>query len=234
MINKSLKRLIRINNKYNHIKYLYLSNKTVANAIILKNPLNYIIYMLNRNFLKASGAGLLALTGLAALVNDSHSFPLFNSSPAAVEFQLPDLKKDYEKIREESKYARESMIFSYEEWKELKETPNPPNNTEELENLIQLQMKLIPKISSIIKNPQKAYEFLTNKEKIYYESELNMLDAEEKIIAPNQLNQTYSLHFTPETFDNYPGAKLIWFLDRHYSYRYSDEKAKNEKDKSKK
>ena len=170
--------------------------------------------MLNRrSFLKASATALVSLTGLTAIVNDSQAYPKFDS------------------ILQEQ-YTRESMIFSYEEYKELKKIPDPPKTDEELYKLRNIQNKLRKKIKLILKNPEKAFSFLTDKEKESYELELHMFDREDIPIYCAELNIRYNLmnfELTPEQFKTSLGPKILWFLDEYYGYMHTDKNAGRKK-----
>lgn len=174
-----------------------------------------------RKVLRTAGT---ALIGLAALISSSEASPRLSQQLGYI--KQSDLKKELEKIREDSIYTRESTIFSYEEYKSLRQVPDQPKNDKDLKTLVESQIKLRPKLVSIIKNPKKAYELLTEKEKTYYKLELHLLDPEDAPIDCMLINQRYNLKFTAEQFKRSEGAKILWFLDRHYGYRYSDEKTK--------
>ena len=179
--------------------------------------------MLNRrNFIRASG---IALTGLASLVWSVDASPKFN--PAVLNpFKQEDLQKELERAREEMKYAKESMIFSYEEWKAAKEEPKFLMSEEEIKAFLQAQIRLRKKARLIILESDIAYSFFTKNERDDYESELKML---EPIYDKVEINQKYGLDFTTEQFQKSLGAKILWYLEREYGYRYSDEQANKQK-----
>ncbi len=179
--------------------------------------------MLNRrNFLRKSG---IALLGLAGLVNtdsnlDASPSPHYNASKP---LRMENLQREIEAIREEIKHARKRMIFSYEEWKAVKEAPESPKNIKEIIRKAIAKSNLRNKAILIIKNSDDAYQLLTKEEVDSYKGELKMM------IDPasdrKDINKNYDLNLSPEEFQA-KGAKLLWFLDREYNYRYSDEKAR--------
>lgn len=155
---------------------------------------------------------------------NASSSPIFNPPQNAIGFSYK-----IEKNGEDKKYTRESMIFTYQEWKKIKEIPNPPRNDEEIKSKLIAQIKIIPKIILITDHPDKAYGLLTEEEKKYYELEMHMFDVEDAPIYRVQIMQRYNLNFSPEEFKKNIGVKILWFLDRHYGYKYSQEQAEKDK-----
>lgn len=117
---------------------------------------------------------------------------------------------------------RYQVIFSYEEWKIMNEELDPEADKNKFLKQGLVRFNLQDRLRIILTEPEKVLECLTEQEKDLYKVELSMLNPLEASI---DINQRYQLNLSPSQFQT-EGVKLLWFLDRCYSYRESQEKPK--------
>jgi hypothetical protein len=118
---------------------------------------------------------------------------------------------------------RYQVIFSYEEWQIINEKLNSNESKDKFMKQGIVRFNLQDRLRIILTEPEKVLECLTEEEKKLYKVELSMLDPLE---ACRSINQRYQLNLSPSQFQT-EGVKLLWFLDRCYSYRESQEKQKS-------
>jgi len=166
------------------------------------------------NNLKTSGAAL--LTGLALLViqpNSAIASPNFDfkpSTPLSIPFSedLINRIRAYEYPREfyrkSMRFARESLIISYEEWadfRQYKEFLKTSRSTEPIKpHPVEIKALLM------IRNPKLVSSILTKKEIDDYELEIKMFDPYEDVTA---INIKYGLNLSINEFQNNIGAMYL-------------------------
>jgi hypothetical protein len=146
----------------------------------------------------------------------------FSSSKGLVESIVTD---NTEKQRLWEFHPRYQILFSYEEWKMAIEELELTDSKEKFKRQANARRNLQQKVIQILTNPEKAFEFFTEREKQDYKSELNMLGPEEKVIARTEINTRYHLQLTADQFDT-DGAKILWYFDRTYTSFLESEKQK--------
>ena len=182
--------------------------------------------MLNRrDFLTASGTAM--LVGLASLVNDSSASPNYNSDSLNSFYQvdtqdLINQAREYEKTKD---FLRGIYLFTYEEWNDFnryRESSESSARNRKINGPHRVEIKAL----FMVQNPSLTWGILTKREIDFYQSEVNIQDPIDWQNDRILINQKYSLHLTYEEFMSNPGAIALWLLNRHYSYRYSDEKTR--------
>jgi len=118
--------------------------------------------------------------------------------------------------------AREETLLSYEEWKAYETKPEYPRTEKDIEVCIKTDQAVKTKVLRMIENGQRTFFLLTKKEKESLESEFHLFEPGD--IA--DFNAKYNLRFSYEQFKRNSGAQVLWWLDREYSYKYTEEKQK--------
>lgn len=140
--------------------------------------------------------------------------------------QIYDINK-----KQRKPFSRESMFFSYEEWKVTREPLRPNADSQERIRYDITRDKVREKALNIIRYPDEALKLMTPTEKELFQYELKLSDP---FFDCMDLNKYYNLHIPLEDFKASLGIKIFWYFDRMMSYYNTDLKEYEKRKKSSK
>ncbi len=150
-------------------------------------------------------------------IASSFAFLGLDSVISVNKFDSNDISERQARLQYSPRYQ---VIFSYEEWQIINEKLSPDENESKFRKQALVRFSMQDRLKIILTEPEKVLGCLTQQERELYQAELSMLNP---AIDRRQINEKYNLKLNSVQFQT-DGAKLLWFLDRYYSYRKSQEK----------